>query len=474
MLLSFSVGNFLSFRDTVELNLTANSADKELPGNLLEEEYFSQKPKMLPVVRAAALYGANASGKTNFLTALMAFKRLVTYLDQDNNARPKLPPFRLDPACLEKPCTFEVKILLDTVHYRYGFMATEELIVEEWLFIAEKGRERLAFTRLQPRLEEKAVYKFGSKESGLQVLAEKQEFVREDVLLLSVASKFNSPHAKKLVSFIAGIHLLDVKENLDKGGEHISLLKPLARFADFGIEDLEYNKISQEKISTLQNGIDNISNFLANPKLSKNKKATAEQMKALAEIGIEEDSYETVAQLATRFMAKTLEKFSEAKEFQFLYKNVKGELVSFPLDSQSRGTKVFLSLFSSVLDGYKENTVLLCDELEHSLHPMLLEAFLEIFYSIPNNKTQLIFTTHNTLLLNAKLFRRDQIWLTEKNRVGSTTLTGLDEFKGTRKGALLGKHYLEGRFGAIPVFNQRQKRDFLEQVAMHQKAREDR
>lgn len=453
MLLSFTVSNFLSIKDKVELNLLANPLIKEYGQNTITHTAYKNKPRQISTVRAAALYGANASGKTNVLKAITMFKRcLLSFRDSEQTfASPTLRsliPFLLSSETQEKPCEFEVRLLLENVVYRYGFSASQSEIIEEWLFASENARERLIFTReVSTERAEQAeqIYAFGTPKKQWKSIVD-EGFVRDDTLLLAVANKFNVPIAKSIIKFVQGIYSIDSQGRFDIPEEHLSLMTSLVKFADFGIDQLAFadempKKLLHMNLTTLVNNVIEIDADL-----------TLEQ----------QDELKTVTEKTLVRMAEMKEKESENREkLTFVFKKDDLTTVSMPLNSQSQGTMVFLDLFANLLKYFKNGTVLLCDEIEASLHPQLCEAFFDLFYSIKGLKAQLIFTTHNVDLLNQDIFRRDQVWITQKDRTGQTQLTSLDEFQGLRKEHKLGKQYLEGRFGGTPILNQQQKNAFL-------------
>lgn len=490
MLLSFTVKNFLSFSDEVELNMIAADNNSKLPENISVVYINTKKPKEVNVLKSAAIYGANASGKTNMLIAFKNFIDIILSFDSfDSNEKPekfpvklaKLPvmPFLLHEIKSKEPTEFEILVLLNNVEYRYGFTATGSNIHQEWLYSTETTRERLVFTREFIVGSEKANYKFGSRESSLKVLTEEHNFVDTKTLLLFVANMFNNAIAKELFGFFERFKRID-PSNLGINGpeieeEHLPALIHLIKLADIGIKDIKLLDFLtpdlQKQLNQLNHEMASGNTSIASDSVNKDdgQKDTSNDVVQAIKItritssdihAANENSTDEMEELSFSF-DELITKLKKKKTLHFFYKNNTGKEVSLPAHVQSKGTLVLLELFSKILKYYKTSSVLFCDELEHGLHPMLCEEFLKVFHSLPGNKAQLIFTTHNTKLLQGDLFRRDQIWITEKERSGNSKLYSLAEFKGLRSEMPLEKYYLEGRFGGLPFFDLKEKNKLI-------------
>lgn len=420
MFLFFKVSNFLSIRDTVEINLLASS-DKSLEANLHTPPLnkVGAKQQKLRVLKSAIIYGANASGKTNTILALRRMANFViTNLEKSEKRQTPFDCFLLAPENKTKPTELEISYLHDGVLYRYGFSADKTSIHEEWLFMADKGREKEIFTReLNPETK-KFTY------TGDRTFTSIAQNTKSNSLLLSVASNnYNITIAKTLLTAFEQIVAIEYGAYPIPSEKYLPLLKEILSFADTGICDLCIKKLPPPP---------NIAEFFAG-------------ITSSAEI-----SDERRTELQNHFR----EQIENRKTLSFMYTNSQGKEVALPSALQSSGTHAFISAVSALLNSCNTGGLLLCDEIERSLHPTLLEAFFKIYHSLPCSNVQLICTTHDALLLKSDIFRRDQVFLTEKDATGNTTLSSLADFKGIRKEYNLGKNYLEGTFGGLPIFDE--------------------
>ena len=398
MLLRFRFANFRSFRDEQELSLVASNLNDATEGVF--------RPDAVPegVLPTAAIYGANASGKSNVLKALAFMKRAVTDSHRLWEPEGEIPieafaggNFR------EKPSEFEVDFLSNGVRHQYGFSLNSRKVLKEWLIVYPNGHKQTWFKR-----EHGKKMVFSQKMAGPNRSIE--ELTRPNSLFLSCATQ-NSHRAlsgvyewfEKQVAFVTE----DPKSSLPVVIDFLerfpdlrpALAKMLAR-ADIGIEGIEIKKGQKFILATLLSG-----KYLSpNPSLR-------------------------------------------------LVHNIRGQKVVLPIEDESRGTIALLGLLIPRLLAFSLGQLLCIDELDASLHPHLAMDVVKRFAKSSNNKhAQLLFNTHDTNLLSADVLRRDQIWLTEKDKDGASTLYPLTDFK-PRAQENLEKGYLQGRYGAIPFIN---------------------
>lgn len=422
MLISFSVANCLSFNEKVELNLLAVGSDKELLSNVSEcPTNKTRGAKNLPLLKSAIIYGPNASGKSNLLRAL---KMMVTYVWNSHERKYSLPQFyfMLNPDNENRPSEFELKVLLNGSVYRYGFTFNSDLVLEEWLFKADKGPEKLIFTREFDREKKTPTFNFGP--SGTGQFKGLESKVRSDALLLLVGAMFNAHDAVIISDYFSnvaeaqgsssglwGTPQASYYERYPPTENELTLLGEILKVADIGIDRLELFERQPARVSS--------------------DKSIQTQEKAVL----------------------------------FIYKNSKNEDIAIIQEFQSEGTRALLNIFLPIIRKYSQGGLFLCDELERSLHPMLAELVVKLFHILPGNKSQFIATTHNTGLINSDLFRRDQVWLMEKDQSGQSGLVSLADFQGVRKGAKLGKQYLEGLFGGLPFLNETRLKEILAELS---------
>ena len=431
MLVTFSIKNFLSFREKATFDMTAVASDDCLPGNKLFLHLSRPMPRPVELLKSAVIYGPNASGKTNILSAFTAFRSFICDGHKKGGKTP-FEAFALDPQQRLQPSEFEIVLLLDGTRYRYGIMADNIRIHEEWLFAADLSQERFIFERT---LNSDGTYSYEYGPTGKKFAAfERHDFIRKDVPLLFIGNSFNEKIAETVYLAIANIKYPSIHYHDEFDEAAIPLLTMILQYIDIGLHNIEIKPASLE---------------------------TFEYLLSADFPGISESKVKSFK----NSVRKTLPILKDRKDKFFIYRDSDGKSVPMPEDSQSRGTIRIFDLFYMLLSEYKRGSILLLDEIEASLHPMLCEAFFNVFHAMPDNNVQLICTTHNSVMLNEDIFRRDQVWITEKDALGGTKLYSISDFKGTRKMARLGKQYLEGRFGGLPILDTALLRGLIEQLA---------
>jgi uncharacterized protein len=414
MLIEFSVGNYLSFKEQVTFSMVASkivAKDKSL-----DENNVFKIDDDLSLLKSAAIYGANASGKSNFIDALSFMRKFVLSSSKDTQAAEPIEAeaFRLDSETVAKPSFFEVVFLLDGKKYRYGFEVDTEKVVSEWLFFTPKTKEAKLFTRASEGIVFSGSFKEGK---GLG------EKTRTNALFLSVAAQFNGTIAQQILAWFRNLGI--ISGFVDDG---------IRAFTIKGLEIDEIRPDIVKLIKKLDLGIDGI-------QIEK-----AEMTEALLPKNLPLDVKEALLKtIPNKVFIRTMHKkyASDGKE-------VSTEMFDLD-DNESEGTKRLFSLAGPLVSVLRNGKTLVVDELDARLHRLMTCQIIRLFNSNetnPNN-AQLIFTTHDTSLLNNTLFRRDQIWFAEKNEHGATDLYSLAEFK-VRNDASYEKEYVQGRYGAIP------------------------
>lgn len=412
MLIEFRTKNFRSLRDEQVLSLVA-STDK----SLLDTHALSTGLKAAPhLLKSAVVYGANASGKSNLIKALQFMRSVVLQSAalQPGQTFDQLQPFRMDTASATLPTEFEVTFFLDKVRYQYGFAMNAQRIVSEQLLVYKTFKPQRWFLRNFHSESGKDVYEFGSGLKGPKNLWEGA--TRPNALFLSVAVQLNSEALHPVFDWFAN-HLVIFNE-LSPLSAHFSLLMlkqedhreaicKFLRATDTGIADIE--------VTTQQ--------------------STADTLPFKLPSSVNEQTVNLHA----------------VDEFKFHHVTNEGK-AAFDLMDESNGTRSLLFLTGPILDILSKGLTLLVDELDTSLHSLLVQALVSLFHQTEFNPAgaQLIFTTHDIALLDAYgLFRRDQIWFVEKRLDQSSSLYPLLDFS-PRKNEALERGYLQGRYGAIP------------------------
>lgn len=415
MLLSFSVGNYLSFKTKTTLSLLATSIKEHINTNIS----FAGRYTLL---KSAVMYGANASGKSNFIKAVSTMRRLVLQsFEQSSTEGLGITPFLLNTETEHAPSFFEVILLIDDVCYRYGFEVTNHRVHAEWLFETKKQAEKPLFIREQDGI---AVMGRAFPEGR-----DLEERTRDNALFLAVVDQFNGRIAKKMMNWfnnfipVSGLGHEDYKALTFKMLENEQMRPVLQDFykrSDLGFDNVVVSKESLETFPLFL-PVDSISQL-----------ATSREGTFKIDIKTVHQKYDKNDKTAGS--------------------------IEFDMRSQeSSGTNKLFNISGPVFDVLHQGGVLAIDELDASLHPLLTSAITRLFHSKESNPkdAQLIFATHDTNLLQYGNYRRDQIFFVEKNKFGASEMYSLVEYKEEgktiRKDRSFEKDYIEGRYGAIPI-----------------------
>ncbi|MCB9304798.1 MAG: ATP-binding protein [Lewinellaceae bacterium] len=422
MLVRFSLKNYKAFKEEVNLSLVASNYDKT---TRWEENVFEVPEFGLKLLKSAVIYGANASGKSKLAEGMRFMRNFVIHSSRETQKgdRIDVQPFLLSTETEGQPSEFEMIFVYKSELFRYGFEVAPDRVAAEWLFHRGKTKEVEIFYRKGQKFD---LHKTRFKTARALV---EGKMIRPNALLISVAAQFNDKLAGKVLEWFSKFNVISglreegyqgftmgrTRNDQDKQ-EIISLLKK----ADLGIEDLTLKILDPDNIPT----------------------GLPKELREVIEQKLQEEGGEVFMDILT-----THKKYDAGKR-------VAGT-VQFSMDEdESSGTRKFFALSGPVLDTLQNGKVLVGDELDSKLHPNLVYKLAELFNSRENNSLngQLIFNTHDTNLLSSGLFRRDQIWFTEKDRYGAATLYSLGDFKTdeVRKEENFEKNYIRGKYGAIP------------------------
>ena len=412
MLVEFTVNNFKSIKDNVNFSMIASSRDQ---GNTFDIRDYK-------LLSSAIIYGANASGKSNFLRAMAFMSRFVLNRYKILQSTDKLPhePFKLSTETENASSTFEIVFFIANIKYRYGFEMDSENIYSEWLFADEKGKEAKLFIR---DIDENDYVNPNKFKEGLVFFDKKSQKIRiaKNQLFIWKCDQENGEISKSILSWFNKFNMIDGMDHQD-----------YINFTMKKMEDTDFKNKIIDLVKTAD--ID------------------------IADINIEEDDVplEIIEKLPIpESMKKGIIKSISINTKHRKYDNngnIIGEVV-FELDKEeSKGTRKFFAISAPIIDTLQHGKVLIIDELDASLHPILTQHLIQLFHDKEINKknAQLIFATHDTNLLKPYIFRRDQIWLTEKDKYGSTDLYSLAQFKGVRAKEDFERQYIQGKYGAIP------------------------
>lgn len=395
MILEFTIKNILSFKERVTLNMLANSQ------NTLEDNYVIINDKR--ILKSLAIYGSNASGKSNLFKALYS---VIKVIKQSNNRDVfdyiNITPFKLDDEGLNSPSEFEIKLLINDIKYLYGFTLDKEKIHKEYLYYYPNGRETKIFERTNTNL-----YSFNKKDE--KFLKDIEKKTTKNKFFLSTATNWNYEKTYNVYDF------------LTKKIKVFTSLEEL-RLCAFEMYYKNNDKLKDFTLDFFKNTDFNIEDY------------------TISKVEFPDD----IQVLYPDFLYR-----KDTYKVFFKHKN-SNKLLSF--EEESLGTQVSFSLIPFIMDSLNNNNVLVIDELDKSLHPLLAIYIVSLYNDTDINKStaQLIFNTHDTNLLDLNMLRRDQIWFTEKNvETGVTDLYALSDFS-VRKQENIEKGYLLGRYGAVP------------------------
>lgn len=423
MLIEFKFGNFRSFRDEAVLSMEAMGL-----GRLKNCLISYNSMKLIPSV---AIYGKNGGGKSNVIRAFWLAVQFIKNAQRTQHENAKIPvkPFLLNDYSKDEPTFFEFTYVLDNVKYIYGFSATKEKIFSEYLYHSPKGQKATVFTRTEQKFnftEEKAKRKLIS------------EAVAPNQLFFSVACTMNDADCMRAMKWFRDYVFFsrdyaDIPEQLLEYSNDKNMLAAIsgyAKAADLGIEKMEF-EFKDEVVKDFESEKNipeeirfALTAFMQNLKENSN----------ISEIGLQKSEVR-----ATSYHNGI---------------NKNGIKTSFTLDlsDESDGTRKLMSIAPAIESVLNNGGIVLVDELEKELHPMLVNYIVAKFQCKTSNPNgaQLIFTTHNTELLNMELMRKDQLYFADKNRKdGASELYSIGDFS-TKTADNIRKGYLAGKYGATP------------------------
>jgi AAA15 family ATPase/GTPase len=421
MMLAFRAANARSFRDPIEFSLEATAmSEAGVPREVPWRQGGGHPLRVLP---AAAIFGANASGKTSFLRVMDDMRRLVltSFKSGDRSTRIPRRPFLLDPDYEDAPSSYEIDLVIDGIRYEYGFVVDSSRVISEYALRYPRGKAATIFRRNHDDIHLGEEHR--SKGRAIS------EILRPNALYLSAAAAADHPGLRPLYSwFDSNLKICEASSrqsrwayttHLMTHGNYREKILAMLHIADLGITDARIREPDPEM---------------------------TERIKRIVKLVQQEMEIE--------------ESPASPHDIQLLRIALshRGKLDSVELDSrdESLGTLVWLGLVGPVLEALARGTVLLADELESSLHPALVAQLVRIFQNANSNPhgAQLIFNSFEADLLGNsvedRILGRDQVWFTEKLHDGSTRLYPLTDLN-PRKAEAVGRRYLAGRYGATPI-----------------------
>ena len=400
MLIRFSVGNFRSIKEPITLSMEAVGIHE------LEDTNTFVALKKERLLKSNVIYGANASGKSNLIRAVLFMRYCLESMITGWKPETEIPvePFLLSRNTVAEPSFFEVEFIEKEKRYRYGFTLDAKKIHAEWLFLTSGKefplfiRENENLTTVSPQFEEGKTWMKMTKKTNLRL--------RSNILFISsLGQLFEHAPDKEL-------HSHNVR-----GWFRNVLIIP-------GIFDEDAKKMTINMLHKRNSFEEALNNFIPKLDLGINKIAT---------VFNEENANALEYKIQTEHLTEDNEKIFLDMEHH-----------------ESEGTNKIFSISSVLISALERGSILFFDEFDARLHPLLTQRILELFHGTNKRNAQLVVISHDTNLLSPKLLRRDQIWFAEKEKNGATRLTSLAEFKKIRKGESYERNYIDGRYGAIP------------------------
>ena len=417
MLIQFTVGNFLSFYKKRTLNLEATSIS-ELKENII----INNKSKLLPSI---VIYGANSSGKSNLLKALQTMRSVVLSSVRLNKSDElTYTPFSYLDVSEQEPTFFEIIFWCNKNKYRYGFEYNQTKIINEWLFTGKTAKiETALFIRTEDGIGVTDKFKEG---------AAKESATNDNRLFISLVAQLGGTISNSIIDFFSNYNILSGLEHNDYTGYTTRMLQKKLNGFDKSLLLYQNLKLGFKDIEAVES---NLNAFELHDEMPEELKRTI--IRELTD--------------KKQIRLKTIHnKFDKQG-------NKIGVVMMDKSQSESEGTNKIIDLSGPIFDTLNKGKILIIDELDAKLHPLITIHIIDLFNkreTNPNN-AQLIFATHDTNLLNAELFRRDQIWFTEKDEFEQTDLYSLHDFNlpdgsKVRNDSNIEKNYIRGRYGAIP------------------------
>lgn len=414
MLIEFTVKNYRSIKEEQVFSMVKAKGDE-----LEHENSFLPKNINSPLLRSAVIYGANAAGKSNLIRALSDMEFIVKNSASNLQEGDSLPvtPFMFDDDSVAAPTEFELIFISEGIKYQYGFSATKKKVVEEWLIAYPKGRPQRWFSRVFDVKKAQYDYKFSDNLSGAKSIW--LNSTRSNALFLSTAVQLNSEQLKPVFNwFKEKLRPTDITgwspsytASLCENNETKIQVLDFLQSADFNIHDI---KIETEKFD---------------PK------------------SLPDEFPDSVKEQISKRM-----KGKEIIDIKTVHSTKSGKKVQLDFSEESDGTQKFFSFAGPWIDILENGYILIVDELHDNLHPKMVKYLVNLFHSSKTNpkNAQLIFTTHETSILNQEVFRRDQVWFCEKNKNQETSVYPLTDFSPRKERENLEVSYLSGRYGALP------------------------
>ena len=421
MLLQYSIENYLSFKNEATLNFVGNKTTKE------HEPVNIHVWNNLKILKSAAIYGGNASGKSNFFSSLRymrwvvmnSFKEALAGDIKEKRSR----AFKFNPKTQKESSFFETTFVIEETQYRYGFEINKGIIEAEWLFYVPSKIETNLFYREGQEIKISSKFKEGK---GLIPKT------KDNVLFLSVSAQFNGEISNAIIEWFKRINIISGVEDRRFAGYTTNKIKKDKNFRKWVNKFIAFLEIT--KLSVEEENIENIN--IDEIDIPEEEKELKDVISAINKLQQKQK---------TRNTLKTWHKVFDDS-------NILVDTTSLDFHMESKGTQKLIYLLGPIYDSLRNNKILLIDELDSRLHSLLTKKLLDFFHQGNKEKSQFLIALHDTSILENDSFRRDQIYFAEKDQFGISSLSSLLDYKKVRNDEKFSKNYLKGKYGAIPQF----------------------
>ncbi len=423
MLIEFSVSNFRSFREKQTFSMVATSRLR-LKQNKQKAKIDDEKfPDLLKV---AAIYGPNASGKSNLIKAFSIVSDLIINQSDSNGKLLPVSSFRFDKKLRDDPSRFDIHFITEGKRYQFELALTNERIIEEKLSVFVKGNPQLLYSRIFNGTTE--VYKFGDTLEGSEILHDAWSKLTSSKLLFIAQAVKNS--SDELVQLKLPLSWLrnSMKATPTDMKDFVDIVHVLAHsYPEFKLNNTISSFLQELDVPVVDIEFEHV--------IGPNN---------------EKLSFESISKLDEKSQRDSLKMMMDSKKTKLTHRTELGAEI-FDLDEESEGTKNLLGftlpwlMMKTCSPSVDTFTI---DELDNSLHPKIVASLVKKLID-SEDSAQLIFTTHDTHLMDTKILRRDQLWITERDRNGATILRSVHDFDG-RESEDVEKRYFEGRYRGLP------------------------
>ena len=431
----------MSFKERTELSLIPSKVRRH-PEHIVRDKGSNN----ISALKAAVIYGANASGKSNLIKAMHHVQQMINVGMKSGK---KLPhhPFRLNKNCLLSPSRFEFEIKVGKYNYAYGFLADSKSVHEEWLYKIDRARESLVFKR--ELVNGKSKFEFGD----IKFENEKDELYLEFTAKGTPENRLflkecNERNINTELVYLQGI--IDVNNWFEN---KLTIVFPHSKYS--GLEmDIQKNKKTSEIFSKILNSFDTGISKLSLLEVDYETELVGIPDEIRENVADELENHKNILLAGphnTRYQL-CKDESGEVKAFKLMtaHQNNEGDETFFEINQESDGTQRLLDIVPGLLDIFSHEKVYIIDEIDRSLHPDITTSILSSFLSNTKSiRSQLIVTTHETSLLNQEIVRKDELWFAQKNNEGESLLYSLEEYQ-PRFDKDIRRGYLAGRFGGIP------------------------